>query len=158
MLRELPNVPTQTVLRLDNQLKAGYGRVMMMMMTMMAGKKKSYGAKLRNWPVANLRLALCSLGTLYTRHSHSPAGTLHIMHRPATLYMGCSQGTLYTQCSPDTICPVAFKIYLEHNNDDNLNFVGMALDACLSGSKELHEAKKIGLIVASMFCVCMLLK
>ena len=108
------------------------------MMMMMAGKKKSYGAKLRNWPVAHLRLALCSLGTLYTRHSHSPAGTLHIMHRPATLYMGCSQGTLYTQCSPDTICPVAFKIYLEHNNDDNLNFVGMVLDACLCGSKELQ--------------------
>ena len=161
----------------------------------MAGKKKSYGAKLRNWPVAHLRLALCSLGTLYTRHSHSPAGTLHIMHRPATLYMGCSQDVplalctcvivlalfmqafcartqcsphtfcagysfdfVHTLCSPDSICTVAFKIYLEHNNDDNLNFVGMALDACLSGSKELHAANKIGLIVASMFCVCLLLK
>ena len=122
MLREPPNVPTQTVLRLDNRLKAGYGPVMMMMM-MMAGKKKSYGAKLRNWPVAHLRLALCSLGTLYTRHSHSPAGTLHIMHRPATLYMGCSQDVplalctcvivlalfmqafcARTQCSPHTFC------------------------------------------------------
>ena len=95
----------------------------MMMMMMMAGKKKSYGAKLRNWPVAHLRLALCSLGTLYTRHSHSPAGTLHIMHRPATLYMGCSQDVplalctcvivlalfmqafcARTQCSPHTFC------------------------------------------------------
>ena len=117
-----PNVPTQTVLRLDNRLKAGYGRVMMMMM-MMAGKKKSYGAKLRNWPVAHLRLALCSLGTLYTRHSHSPAGTLHIVRRPATLYMVCSPDVplalctcvivlalfmqafcARTQCSPHTFC------------------------------------------------------
>ena len=77
MLREPPNVPNQNVLRPHDQLKTGYGQVMMMMMVI--EKKKSYGAKLRNWPVAHLRLALCTLGTLYTRHSHSPAGTLHII-------------------------------------------------------------------------------
>ena len=127
MLREPPNVPTQTLLRLDNQLKAGFGRVMMMMMMMMAGKKKSYGTKLRNWPVAHLRLALCSLGTLYTRHSHSPAGTLHIMRRPATLYMGCSQDVPlalctcvivlahYTLCSPGTFYAGTLYMYVVHN-------------------------------------------
>ena len=56
------------------------------------------------------------------------------------------------------VCTVAFKIYLEHNNDDNLNFVGMELDACLSGSKELHAANNIGLILVSMFCVCSYIK
>ena len=74
MLREPPNVPNQNVLRPHDQLKTGYGQVMMMMMVI--EKKKSYGAKLRNWPMAHLRLALCTLGTLYTRHS---PGTLHMM-------------------------------------------------------------------------------
>ena len=67
---------------------------------------------------------------------------MHVHNVVHTLSVPDIALTLYTQCSPDTICLVAFKIYLEHNNDDNLNFVGMALDACLCGSKELQGVKK----------------